>query len=66
MTSFMEFFKSIGAGVLTLAVFAGVGYLMYTSLSVAPAEKPGPLMTAHSYSTPPPAQPAKPDPKQPS
>jgi len=66
MTSFMEFFKSIGAGVLTLAVFAVLGYLMYTSLVVAPPEKSGPLMTAHSYSSPPPAQPAKTDTKQPS
>ena len=66
MSDFIEFFKSIGAGLLTLAVFAGLGYWMYTSLSVAPPEKQGPLMTAHSYSTPPPAQPAKPDPKQPS
>jgi len=66
MTSFMEFFKSIGAGVLTLAVFAGLGYLMYTSLAVSPPEKAGPLMTAHSYSAPAPAQPVKTDPKQPS
>ena len=66
MTSFLEFFKSIGAGVLTLAVFAGIGYLMYTSLAVTPPEKQGPLMTAHSLSTPAPAQPAKSDPKQPS
>ena len=66
MSNFMEFFKSIGAGLLTLAVFAGIGYLMYTSVAVAPPEKPGPLMTAHGYSAPPPAQPAKADPKQPS
>jgi hypothetical protein len=36
MTAFMACAKSIGAGVLTLLVFAGVAFVLYTSL-IAPA-----------------------------
>jgi hypothetical protein len=32
MDSIRDFGKTIGAGILTLALFVGVGYFVYTSL----------------------------------
>ena len=55
MTTFTACLKSVGAGVLTLILFAGLGYYVYTSLFVTPApSKTDELVAVHSVA---PAQP---------
>lgn len=55
--------KSIGAIILTLVLFLGVGYYVYTTLFVPP----GPALTEDVVATAPTAEPAPaPDQKQPS
>jgi hypothetical protein len=60
--SYSSTLKSIGAIVLTLALFLGVGYYVYESLFVPP----GPSQTEDVVATAPAGQPATNDQKNPS
>jgi hypothetical protein len=60
--SYSSTLKSIGAIVLTLALFLGVGYYVYESLFVGP----GPAQNEDVVATAPASQPATTDQKNPS
>jgi hypothetical protein len=60
--SYSSTLKSIGAIVLTLALFLGVGYYVYESLFVPP----GPAQSEETIAAAPAAQPATTDQKNPS
>jgi hypothetical protein len=65
--SYSSTLKSIGAIVLTLALFFGVGYYVYESLVVGPAPAQNEDVVATGNGAQPAAQPASPaDQKQPS
>lgn len=46
--TFSSTLKSIGAIVLTFALFLGVGYYVYTALFVTPATERAEVMAAHT------------------
>ena len=57
MSSFSEYLKSVGAGILTLVLFVGLGYFVYTSLFVTQApSKTDDVVATHTMA---PAQPAE-------